>query len=119
MAAPWHLPCSCADDVQVTGIVVRQFDKAVPGLRCHIGLALQATSLLQDRDRQAAAALALTPEVVAPFRAFWEAHACLPMRGRNKVRAGTWEGCLSHDWGGLAPTPPPPQASSCCEVRLR
>eukprot|EP00887_Chlorella_sp_A99_P005567 scaffold1.g5567.t1 len=75
------------DDVQVTGIVVRQFDKLVPGLRCHVGLALQATSLLQDRDRKAAALLDVPAEMVASFQAFWQAHAACPLLGRNKLVA--------------------------------
>lgn len=40
----------------------------------------------QDRDRQAATALDMTPEVEEAFVGFWEAHATCPLRGRNKVR---------------------------------
>ena len=75
-------PC-CADDVEVTGVVIRRFGLMAPGARCQIGLALQATCLAVANERKAA--LEVAPEAVQAFTQFWDAHAACPLLGRNKV----------------------------------
>ncbi|KAI7846329.1 hypothetical protein COHA_000166 [Chlorella ohadii] len=73
------------DDVEVTGVVIRQFGPMFPGVRCQVGLALQATSLTVANERKAA--VEVTPEAAALFGQYWQAHGSCPLRGRNKIIA--------------------------------
>lgn len=50
-----------------------------------VGLALQATDLTVATERKAA--VEVTPEAVATFSQFWQAHAGCPLQARNKVGA--------------------------------
>ncbi|GAB4814822.1 hypothetical protein N2152v2_001868 [Parachlorella kessleri] len=73
------------DDVEVTGVVMRQFGRMSPGERCHVGLAVEACSIFKAEQRQSSAEV--NPDMVSMFRHFWDAHTGCPMLGRSKLVA--------------------------------
>lgn len=72
-----------AETVEVTGVVVRQFGPIYPGMRCHVGLALQATSITVSGDRRAE--VEVTAEARAFFASFWGTHRASPLSARNAI----------------------------------
>jgi hypothetical protein len=78
--------CHVGGEVEVTGVVVRQFPpKLFPGMRCHVGLALAACCVAAPAEPADAAGMGVAPEAAAAFEAFWRAHRYRPMAGRDKV----------------------------------
>ncbi|KAL4423819.1 hypothetical protein ABPG75_001120 [Micractinium tetrahymenae] len=73
------------DEVEVSGVVIRQFGPMIPGMRCQVGLALQATDLSIANERKAD--VDVTLEAAQMFSQFWQAHAACPLLGRNKIVA--------------------------------
>ncbi|KAL4446253.1 hypothetical protein ABPG77_003060 [Micractinium sp. CCAP 211/92] len=73
------------DEVEVSGVVIRQFGPMIPGVRCQVSLALQATDLSIANERKAD--VEVTPEAAQMFAHFWHAHAACPLLGRNKIVA--------------------------------
>lgn len=73
------------DEVEVSGVVIRQFGPMIPGMRCQVGLALQATDLSVASERKAE--VEVTLEAAQTFAQFWRAHAGCPLLGRNKIVA--------------------------------
>lgn len=80
----WH-----AEDVEVTGVVIRQFGRMSAGERCHVALAVEASSVVKAQQRSASTEV--SPEVADMFRQFWDAHLGCPMLGRSKLVA-RWVG---------------------------
>lgn len=72
-------------EVEVTGVVIRQWGPMVPGMRCQVGLLLQATDLTIANQRKAD--VEVTPEAAQTFCQFWQAHSTSPLLGRNKIVA--------------------------------
>jgi hypothetical protein len=71
----------------VTGVVIRQFGRMSPGERCHVSLAVEASSVVKAEQRGASSDVC--PDTVAMFRQFWDAHRACPMLGRRCVAAAT------------------------------
>lgn len=80
---PARPPACLAEDVEVTGVVIRQFGRMTPGERCHVGLAVEASSLCKVALRNGATEV--SPETYAMFQQFWDAHRGCPMLGRRWV----------------------------------
>ena len=67
-----HLQWS-ADEVEVTGIVTRQWLYSVPGTRCSTNLLLSANHLYEQNRQQLSTALDL--QAVDEFCKFWQDHS--------------------------------------------
>ncbi|GIM14539.1 hypothetical protein Vretimale_17470 [Volvox reticuliferus] len=106
--------------VEVVGVLVPRWLSTTPGQRCELELVLIANnitawtggrgrgrpdiepqglqvpasvpSLLPEPCGITASGLQATPEVVALFEDFWQAHADKPLWGRNKILAGVCPG---------------------------
>ena len=75
--------CLVGDLVEITGIVVRQYGPMYPGIRLHIGLALQATAVVKSkRERDTTK---IPPEKILEFQSFWEKHSQKPFSGRDLI----------------------------------
>lgn len=66
-------------------MVLRQYDRAFPGQRCHVSLAVEASSVVKaDKQNKSTE---LGHEFPAIFTSFWDAHHSCPMMGRQKLVA--------------------------------
>ncbi len=64
--------CHVGEAVEVSGVVIKQWGPTYPGMRCHVGLALQATAVSVAEDRRTA--VEVTPEAAQAFKQFWESN---------------------------------------------
>jgi DNA helicase MCM9 len=64
--------CHVGEAVEVSGIVMKQWGPTYPGIRCHVGLALQATALNVAEDRRTT--VEVTPEAAQAFKQYWESN---------------------------------------------
>lgn len=66
---PGLSPCGWgADDVEVTGVVIRQWGRDMPGARLECTLAFMANHLTQLRAQKAALQVARSPPLPTPTR---------------------------------------------------
>ncbi|KAK9824018.1 hypothetical protein WJX72_006994 [[Myrmecia] bisecta] len=77
--------CQAGDDVEVTGIVTRQWRSAVAGARCNVDLVILANALRVAN--QAKSRVEVDADTQRQFDEFWAAHRACPLRGRNKILA--------------------------------
>ncbi|KAG7674017.1 putative DNA helicase MCM9 [Nannochloris sp. 'desiccata'] len=91
--------CHVGEAVEVSGVVIKQWGPTYPGMRCHVGLALQATAVNVAEDRRTS--LEVTPEAAHAFKLFWEIHSsktniqhnrnthiATPLAARDAILAG-------------------------------
>lgn len=62
--------CHVGEVVETTGVVIKQWGGLYPGIRCHVGLALQATAIVVAGDRRTT--VEVTPEAEKEFTQHWE-----------------------------------------------
>lgn len=60
---------------------MRQFGRMFPGERCHVSLAVEASSVVRAEQRSTTEEV--SPEMAAMFRQFWDAHLGCPMLARR------------------------------------
>jgi DNA helicase MCM9 len=73
------------DDVEVTGVLIRQFaGAAAPGARCHVGLALAATAVARARAARGGGA---PPGAAAAFARYWARRPGAPLAARDALVA--------------------------------
>lgn len=79
--------CHVGEAVEICGVVIKQWGPTYPGMRCHVGLALQATAIHVAQDRRTA--VEVTPEAAQAFKHFWESssstHTTQHTRNTNMV----------------------------------
>ncbi len=76
----WH-----ADDIEVTGIVTRQWLYSMPGARCNTDILLSANQLHKEQRQQLLTKV--DPQAMQMFCKFWKDHADCPLAGRNAILA--------------------------------
>lgn len=72
-----------ADDVEVTGIVTRQWGRVFPGEHCDVELMLLGNSLFVQNQRSSA--VDLTPSMQQCFINFWRSSSNKPLAARNQI----------------------------------
>jgi len=65
--------CHVGEAVEVCGVVIKQWGPTYPGMRCHVGLAIQATAVNVAQDRRTA--VEVTPEAAQAFKQYWESYS--------------------------------------------
>lgn len=78
--------CLVGDAVEITGLVIRQFGPMYPGMRCHVGLALHATSVIKAPN--ARHRIDQSPETVSLFQQYWDHHFHVPFLARDAIVKG-------------------------------
>ncbi|DBB06704.1 TPA: DNA helicase mcm9, variant 3 [Trebouxia sp. C0004] len=77
--------CQNGDDIEVTGIVTRQWVYSMPGARCNTDILLSANQLHKEQRQQLLTEV--DPQAVQTFCKFWKTHADCPLAGRNAILA--------------------------------
>ncbi|EIE26663.1 MCM-domain-containing protein [Coccomyxa subellipsoidea C-169] len=75
--------CRPGDDVEVTGIVTRQWGRTIPGEQCEVDLTLLGNSLFVQNKRSDA--VDLSASIVHSFCDLWRAGADKPLATRNQI----------------------------------
>jgi DNA helicase MCM9 len=82
--------CHVGEAVEVSGVVIKQWGPTYPGMRCHVGLALQATSVSVAEDRRTM--VEVSPEAAQAFKQFWGSNNgnrnSTPLAARDAILAG-------------------------------
>ena len=77
--------CQVGEIIEVSGVVIKQWGPTYPGMRCHVGLALQATAIFVAEDRRTA--VEVTPEAAHAFKQFWQSNSSGGGGGRQTNRS--------------------------------
>lgn len=95
-AAHVHGRCLCgADDVSVTGTVLREWKALCPGARMEAKIVVAANNVAVLNQRKAAVAVSAADK--AHFHGFWQHHTAAPLRGRNAIIASICPQVLLHN----------------------
>lgn len=81
----FHLSFISAEVVELSGIVSKQWGPTYPGMRCHVGLSLQATSLTIASARRGT--VEVTPEAERAFQEHWQQSNAsgMPLAARDAI----------------------------------
>lgn len=71
------------DDLEVTGVVTRQWGRAFPGEHCEVELTLLCNSLFVQNKRSDA--IELTASTTRSFSDLWKASTDKPLATRNQI----------------------------------
>jgi hypothetical protein len=76
---------SGADDVEATGMVMRQWGRDCPGARCDVEIVLLANGLVRLNRQASIAAPDAGSAAQRCFRTFWAASGARPLAWRNRI----------------------------------